>query len=662
MERDDDDKAGPPTSPTGPAASAAAAAISVAADAARAGWEAENRAAAHRLSAAHQLMTACLDYPGCGTDPDDPRPGYSILDAADVAITHLVRVLAISTYKAGTMISFAADLHLRYPAILTAMTQGRLEEATAKALAGQMEFVDPALLHQIQQDVVDDYLAAIEAGRRPGMKAIRNRADEIISTRDPNAVRARKKDAGRDRGASISPGRDGMSTLHALLHADEAAVLAEALEQKVAADRAIEEDTAATASEPATGPSTANGPDTDTDTDTSPGSADAPYSLAQRRADALMSLICGDTTTPTRADSGATDSDDTTNPAAPGTSRGSGTPDTSGSGTPDGPAAGGVMLRPKITVIAPTGANANRWADHTRVEFARTGEAALQSLLDMLACSDGASLHHIDPTPGAADDPHAALRYRPSAALAKQIRLRDGTCRHPGCTVPADACDLDHVVPFNHADPTQGGQTVESNMACLCRRHHRFKTFNDWHYQLDPDGTLIITTDQGHTMVTHPDGPLADYRREQARVETAAWEKQQRRNPDPGRAAATGGANPTGRATKTSWARRDARKHTHRDTQRSHNATNRQAARQDAATQARHQARNTARATALAKAGATFQPITVTIEPRTIIDLPAHRHSRWWNRNHHRYHPPGNSALENQLKTIIDNLTDPPPF
>ncbi|MGX1769704.1 hypothetical protein ACWIE7_15560, partial [Dietzia sp. NPDC055343] len=71
---------------------------------------------------------------------------------------------------------------------------------------------------------------------------------------------------------------------------------------------------------------------------------------------------------------------------------------------------------------------------------------------------------------------------------------------------------------------------------------------------------------------------------------------------------------------------------------------------------------NTARATALAKAGATFQPITVTIEPRTIIDLPAHRHSRWWNRNHHRYHPPGNSALENQLKTIIDNLTDPPPF
>ncbi|MCD2264478.1 HNH endonuclease, partial [Dietzia aurantiaca] len=128
------------------------------------------------------------------------------------------------------------------------------------------------------------------------------------------------------------------------------------------------------------------------------------------------------------------------------------------------------------------------------MDFARTGEAALQSLLDMLACSDGASLHRIDPTPGAADDPHAALRYRPTTTLAHRIRLRDGTCRHPGCTVPADACDLDHVVPFNHTDPTHGGQTVEANMACLCRRHHRFKTFNDWHYQLDPDGTLIITT------------------------------------------------------------------------------------------------------------------------------------------------------------------------
>ena len=133
----------------------------------------------------------------------------------------------------------------------------------------------------------------------------------------------------------------------------------------------------------------------------------------------------------------------------------------------------------------------------------------------------------------AADDTDAALRYRPSAELARRVRLRDGTCRHPGCAIPADDCDLDHVVPFNHADPTAGGQTVEANLVSQCRRHHRFKTFSDWTYQLQPDGTLIVTTPDGTVMLTRPDGPLAQYRREQQRSEAEAWARQQRRNPSP---------------------------------------------------------------------------------------------------------------------------------
>ena len=61
-----------------------------------------------------------------------------------------------------------------------------------------------------------------------------------------------------------------------------------------------------------------------------------------------------------------------------------------------------------------------------------------------------------------------AGRFAPEL-LAKAIRFRDGVCRAPGCTVPADRCDLDHRVP-HPAGPTNG-----TNMWALCRRHHALK-------------------------------------------------------------------------------------------------------------------------------------------------------------------------------------------
>ena len=61
-----------------------------------------------------------------------------------------------------------------------------------------------------------------------------------------------------------------------------------------------------------------------------------------------------------------------------------------------------------------------------------------------------------DPTVSDAE----ALRYQPSAAVERAVRLRDLTCRFPGCDRPAVVCDLDHTVAFNHADPRNGGLTV----------------------------------------------------------------------------------------------------------------------------------------------------------------------------------------------------------
>ena len=89
--------------------------------------------------------------------------------------------------------------------------------------------------------------------------------------------------------------------------------------------------------------------------------------------------------------------------------------------------------------------------------------------------------------------------YVPSRALADFVRLRDLTCRFPGCAVPATACDVDHSVP--HAE---GGPTHASNLSCKCRTHHLLKTFWGWRDEQLPDGTLIWTAPTGDRYVTTP--------------------------------------------------------------------------------------------------------------------------------------------------------------
>ncbi|HWM58188.1 MAG TPA: DUF222 domain-containing protein [Pseudonocardia sp.] len=63
-------------------------------------------------------------------------------------------------------------------------------------------------------------------------------------------------------------------------------------------------------------------------------------------------------------------------------------------------------------------------------------------------------------------------RYTPSSAQLRFLRLRDRTCRHPGCAQPAGRTEADHVDAYDC-----GGRTGCDNLCCLCRTHHRLKTF-----------------------------------------------------------------------------------------------------------------------------------------------------------------------------------------
>ncbi len=88
--------------------------------------------------------------------------------------------------------------------------------------------------------------------------------------------------------------------------------------------------------------------------------------------------------------------------------------------------------------------------------------------------------------------------YRPSGRMAKRVKARDRRCRFPGCTVAAVFCDLDHVRPW----PT--GPTADTNLICLCRRHHRVKQRPGWRVTLAADGTLTWTDPTGRVRTTAP--------------------------------------------------------------------------------------------------------------------------------------------------------------
>jgi hypothetical protein len=90
--------------------------------------------------------------------------------------------------------------------------------------------------------------------------------------------------------------------------------------------------------------------------------------------------------------------------------------------------------------------------------------------------------------------------YQPTAAQRRFVSTRDRRCRHPNCGQRAGWADRDHVVP--HA---AGGRTECTNLCCLCRSHHRLKTFaRGWDFRMAPDGTLHVTSPSGVTRTTRP--------------------------------------------------------------------------------------------------------------------------------------------------------------
>jgi hypothetical protein len=356
-----------------------------------------------------------------------------------------------------------------------ALAAGRIGVGVAHRIVDGLTGEDATgapLLTDPQRRAAEAIVLTDAIGRTPGQ--VRSRIAHTLATLDPAATAKRHARAVQDRTVRLYPGEDGMATLWALLPADDAVLVLASLRGQADAAQA-------------------------------PGDA---RTLPQRLADALVDLHTHTWRTPRPCL--CTD--------CPGnTSR----PPEATADTEAGPAGGSAAAEGgcRCGGTRPRGAARDRSGPRVRVVVAATTLLGLDDqpghlagygpvpaeLARRLAADPTGTWQRLltDPATGALLDVGRTC-YRPPAALDEFVRARDRTCRFPGCRMPAERCDLDHVRRY------PDGPTSRCNLCTECRHHHRLKHDPHWQVCTDPDDpdTVYWTTPAKRTYTSRPRAPL----------------------------------------------------------------------------------------------------------------------------------------------------------
>jgi hypothetical protein len=105
---------------------------------------------------------------------------------------------------------------------------------------------------------------------------------------------------------------------------------------------------------------------------------------------------------------------------------------------------------------------------------------------------------------GDANEHIAVDQYEVPPRLSRQVSETQFVCVFPWCG-RRGRYDLDHIIEY--VDPDEGGppgQTSSTNLARLCRFHHRVKTHSAWTSRRLPDGALHWTSPAGATYRVDP--------------------------------------------------------------------------------------------------------------------------------------------------------------
>lgn len=405
-------------------------------------WQATESAAAARRLAAIAELTRRR----CA---QDEQPDWAC-DGWDGAAAEISAALGIGAGRASGQMNLSLALAVRLPRVAALFWAGRLSLRVISAIAWRTDLVTD-----------DDALAEIDAALTEksarfdslSQYKLEQAIDVWVDRHDPGAVRLTRSNA-RSRDVSVGGQNheSGTAALWGRLYATDATLL----ESRLAAMAAAV-------------------------------CADDPRTMGERRADALGALAAGDQNLACRCG-------DPRCPAA----------------MPDGRSASVTVhiLAEQSAVESAAVQSASQEAPGTGASG--TGASGTAVLLGggvvptpLLAelLKNGARIRQLR-RPSAEPE----LRYRPSAALDEFVRMRDLTCRFPGCDQPAEVCDIDHATPW----PL--GLTHPSNLRCLCRKHHLLRTFRcgegGWRGRQDPDGTIVWTAPSGHSYTTVPGSRL----------------------------------------------------------------------------------------------------------------------------------------------------------
>lgn len=449
-----------------------------------------------------QLLNLVCDgrrgYTLPSADPDQltatlaDRPEWQavLAEAAErAAATEVAAVLGISPLSAGNRIRQALLLVDEFPTTLEAQLAGRLDRYRARTITGTLTDLAPELRGDVEQQAITDS-TQFAAGR------FADHCEQLLLLADPDAAQHRADRALADRNVRRHRGADGMGRFTADLPADKVLLTSAVLD--AAAHRI-------------------------------PADLRGGRSIDQLRADIFTGIFTD------LAETGHTDFRyhiPHTPPAAPAAPVAAETtdnppPDNAYPPTVSPPWSPCVALT--VTIAASTLAGLDndpaRLAGHGWINADLARRLAESAGTIRLAINRQDTARQQSPPPGhshAANPPpcagndehrhctndatcggtldHGRAVYRPPAAVKDYVITRDRVCRHPGCSRPAERCDLDHRVAYR-----EGGPTCPCNLDPLCRGHHRSKTFLGWTAIREPGNHLRWTTPHGYTSTDHPE-------------------------------------------------------------------------------------------------------------------------------------------------------------
>jgi hypothetical protein len=158
-------------------------------------------------------------------------------------------------------------------------------------------------------------------------------------------------------------------------------------------------------------------------------------------------------------------------------------------------------IRPRVLITVPALTLLDRSDEPAVLEG--YGPIAIETALDLAAEAPSFTRILTHPETGAVLSV-GRDRYAVPADLRTWLRVRDGTCRFPGCSRGARLCEIDHTTDWQH-----GGETSHENLAHLCPAHHRLKHMTSWRVRQRDRGAIEWTSPAGKRYSTEPELHMA---------------------------------------------------------------------------------------------------------------------------------------------------------